>query len=108
MWKAAIIWYKTGSTVIHKCWQETESPTPSSTASESQPHTPAAVSGGLDAFSWPAHTHYEENRLLLATEEESSERQSSDEDDALAVSGDAHYEGTLNTVGVRHCRGARH
>jgi hypothetical protein len=47
------------------------------------------VSGGLDAFSWPAHTHYEENRLLLATEEESSERQSSDEDDALAVSGDS-------------------
>jgi hypothetical protein len=53
------------------------------------------VSGGLDAFSWPAHTHYEENRLLLATEEESSERQSSDEDDALAVSGNPHDKKTF-------------
>jgi hypothetical protein len=60
------------------------SPTPSSTASESQPHTPAV--SGLDAFSWPTHSHYEENRLLLGTEEESSERQTSDEDEALAVS----------------------
>ncbi len=46
--------------------------------------------GYHSGVSWPAHTHYEENRLLLATEEESSERQSSDEDDALAVRGNPH------------------
>ena len=36
---------------------------------------------GQDAFSWPSHSHYDENRQLLGTEEESSERQSSDEED---------------------------
>jgi len=56
--------------------QETVSPTPSSTASESQPPTPA-VHG---PFSWP--THSEENRQLLGgTEEESSDKQSSDEEE---------------------------
>jgi len=50
--------------------QETVSPTPSSTASESQPATPAA--SALGPFSWPAHS--EENRELLGTEEESTDR----------------------------------
>ena len=36
---------------------------------------------GQDAFSWPSHSHYDENRQLLGTEEESSERQSSDEEE---------------------------
>lgn len=63
-----------------------ESLSPCSTASESHPPTPVVpgpplpIQGG-DAFSWPSHSHYDENRQLLGTEEESSERQSSDEED---------------------------
>ena len=55
------------------------SPTPSSTASESQPPTPAIVG----PFCWPAHS--EENRQLLGTEEESSDRQSSEEEEEEEV-----------------------
>ena len=59
--------------------QETVSPTPSSTASESQPATPAIQ----EPFTWP--THSEENRQLLGTEEESSDRQSSDDEEEKNV-----------------------
>jgi len=64
--------------------QETVSP--SSSHSESQPDTPVVPGPpshiqGQDAFSWPSHSHYDENRQLLGTEEESSERQSSDEEE---------------------------
>lgn len=63
-----------------------ESVSPCSTASESHPPTPVVPGPpppiqGQDAFSWPSHSHYDENRQLLGTEEESSERQSSDEED---------------------------
>jgi hypothetical protein len=55
----------------------TVSPTPRSTASESQPATPAIQP---EPFTWPTHNS-EENRQLLGTEEESSDRQSSDDED---------------------------
>jgi len=55
--------------------RESISPTPSSTASESPPGTPTVPGPpqGRDAFSWPSHGAYDENRQLLGTEEESSE-----------------------------------
>jgi len=63
--------------------QDTVSPTPSSTDGESQPPTPVVPGPpqGRDAFSWPSHSTYDENRQLLGTEEESSERQSSDDEE---------------------------
>jgi len=63
--------------------QETVSPTPSSTDGDSQPPTPVVPGPpkGKDAFSWPSHSTYDENRQLLGTEEESSERQSSDDEE---------------------------
>jgi len=63
--------------------QDTVSPTPSSTDGDSQPPTPVVPGPpqNKDAFSWPSHSTYDENRQLLGTEEESSERQSSDEEE---------------------------
>lgn len=64
--------------------RESVSPAPSSTASESPPGTPVVPGPpqGRDAFSWPSHGAYDENRQLLGTEEESSEvGGSSDEED---------------------------
>jgi len=63
--------------------QDTVSPTPSSTDGDSQPPTPVVPGPpqGKDAFSWPSHSTYDENRQLLGTEEESSERQSSEEEE---------------------------
>ena len=62
---------------------EVDSPTPSSTASESgmspksrpkNRQTGEDESGGHDAFAWPSHSTYDEQRQLLGTEEESSDR----------------------------------
>lgn len=63
--------------------QDSASPTPSSTGSDSQPPTPVVPGPpqGTDAFSWPSHGAYDENRQLLGTEEESSEVGGSSEDE---------------------------
>jgi len=57
---------------------DTVSPAPSS--DNSHPASPARLGPvpGPDAFSWPTHFNYDENRQLL---EESSDRQSSDEEE---------------------------
>lgn len=59
--------------------EDTVSPGPSSEGS--RPTSPTLQAPGPDAFSWPTHCNYDENRQLLGTEEESSDRQSSDEDE---------------------------
>ena len=59
--------------------EDTVSPGPSSEGS--RPSSPTLQAPGPDAFSWPTHCNYDENRQLLGTEEESSDRQSSDEEE---------------------------
>jgi len=66
------------------------SPVPSSTDGDSQPCTPVVpgppLQQGQDAFSWPSHSHYDENRELLGTEEESSEVCSEEEEEERSSS----------------------